>query len=127
MHSCNRYIPLFGLLPGPHSCNVGLLITLPLPVDVVLALGVKLIGLRPFLSGVAFTVDTTGVGVVVAAPVPAPVPRKLATLLPKKLPIPLPIPPNVARISATGGLGNPEIPDVVEEGEVTRDGDRLSP
>lgn len=101
-----------------------------MPVEVVLALGVKLIGLKPFLSGVTF------VGVIVefeAAPaVPAvadgvaaaavPVPRKLATLLPKKFPIPLPIPPKVARISATGGLGRPDIP-AGDKGEITRVGD----
>jgi hypothetical protein len=100
-----------------------------LPVEVVLALGVRLIGLRPFLSGVTFVVigvTTAGLavagGVAAAAPVAAPVPRKLATLLPKKLPIPLPIPPNVALISATGGLGSPDI-SPAEMGEITRVGE----
>lgn len=71
----------------------------------MVALGVKLIGLRPLFSGV-----TAG------GPLgDAPVPLILATLLPKKLPIPLPIPPNVDRISAKGGLVGPLVgPEFVD-------------
>ena len=80
--------------------------------ELVLALGIRLIGLKPLFSG------TTGAGG--AAPVPPP--RILATLLPKKLPIPLPIPPSVERISAKGGLVGPvgaaEADVEVEEVEV---------
>ena len=96
-----------------YSCTVELDTTRPLPVEAVVALGVKLIGLKPFFSGlfsgVATTTGAAGVVVLFAAAAPL----KLATLLPKKLPIPLPIPPKVARISATGGLGRPLAEDGV--------------
>jgi hypothetical protein len=92
-----------------YSCTDELDTTLPLPVEFVCALGVRLIGLSPlFSAGVAtgcvgaICVEVTGAEAE-AVTGAAVVPLKLATRLPKKLPIPLPIPPNVARISA-GGL-----------------------
>jgi hypothetical protein len=101
-----------------YSCTVEEDTTLPFPVEVVTALGVKLIGRNPLFSGVEEVVEAgVEVGGAEAGGVAA-VPRKLATLLPKKLPIPLPIPPNVARISATWAVAVAGDGDVGFAGDV---------
>ena len=65
-----------------YSCTAGLDTTLPLPVEFVCALGVKLIGLSPLFSGVETTAGVVVDGTAVVGVEAAAVPRKLATLLP---------------------------------------------